>query len=136
VDQWRARLGTEQSFRIGLVWAGDPLHENDKNRSCALRALAPLAEVEGVSLVSLQVGDTARAQLNHVPPGMTIYDAGGQFADFADTAALMEVLDLIITVDFPRGGFSPPEGRLARGCKPPAFSRFLFQSAVQSAESF
>jgi hypothetical protein len=38
--------------------------------------------------------------------------------------------------DFPRGGFSPPEGRLARGCKPPAFSRFLFQSAVQSAESF
>ena len=39
-------------------------------------------------------------------------------------------------VDFPIGGFSPPEGRLARGCKPPAFSRFLFQSAVKSAESF
>src|SRR5215467_12791313 len=38
--------------------------------------------------------------------------------------------------DFPIGGFSPPEGRLARGCKPPAFSRFLFQSAVKSAESF
>ena len=33
-------------------------------------------------------------------------------------------------IDFPIGGFSPPEGRLARGCKPPAFSRFLFQSAV------
>jgi hypothetical protein len=41
-----------------------------------------------------------------------------------------------ITVDFPIGGFSPPEGRLARGFKPPAFSRFLFQSAVKSAESF
>jgi hypothetical protein len=39
-------------------------------------------------------------------------------------------------LDFPIGGFSPPEGRLARGFKPPAFSRFLFQSAVQSAESF
>jgi hypothetical protein len=39
-------------------------------------------------------------------------------------------------VDFPIGGFSPPEGRLARGFKPPAFSRFLFQSAVKSAESF
>src|SRR4029453_19357140 len=37
-------------------------------------------------------------------------------------------------LDFPRGGFSPPEGRLARGCKPPAFSRFLFQSAVEPAE--
>src|SRR6266700_1909392 len=42
----------------------------------------------------------------------------------------------VVGVQFPRGGFSPPEGRLARGCKPPAFSRFLFQSAVQSAESF
>jgi hypothetical protein len=40
------------------------------------------------------------------------------------------------TIDFPIGGFSPPEGRLARGFKPPAFSRFLFQSAVKSAESF
>jgi hypothetical protein len=40
------------------------------------------------------------------------------------------------TFDFPIGGFSPPEGRLARGFKPPAFSRFLFQSAVKSAESF
>jgi hypothetical protein len=38
--------------------------------------------------------------------------------------------------DFPIGGFSPPEGRLARGFKPPAFSRFLFQSAVKSAERF
>jgi len=37
---------------------------------------------------------------------------------------------------FQVGGFSPPEGRLARGFKPPAFSRFLFQSAVKSAESF
>jgi hypothetical protein len=39
-------------------------------------------------------------------------------------------------IDFPIGDFSPPEGRLARGFKPPAFSRFLFQSAVKSAESF
>jgi hypothetical protein len=44
--------------------------------------------------------------------------------------------DLHVRVDFPIGGFSPPEGRLARGCKPPAFSRFLFQSAVKSAEGF
>jgi hypothetical protein len=41
-----------------------------------------------------------------------------------------------LDIDFPIGGFSPPEGRLARGFKPPAFSRFLFQSAVKSAESF
>jgi hypothetical protein len=42
----------------------------------------------------------------------------------------------MIQFDFPIGGFSPPEGRLAGGLKPPAFSRFLFQSAVKSAESF
>src|SRR5258708_17259015 len=39
-------------------------------------------------------------------------------------------------IDFPTGGFSPPEGCSARGFKPPAFSRFLFQSAVESAETF
>jgi hypothetical protein len=44
--------------------------------------------------------------------------------------------ELEAKIDFPIGGFSPPEGRLARGFKPPAFSRFLFQSAVKSAESF
>jgi hypothetical protein len=43
---------------------------------------------------------------------------------------------MFLHLDFPIGGFSPPEGRLARGFKPPAFSRFLFQSAVKSAESF
>jgi hypothetical protein len=41
-----------------------------------------------------------------------------------------------LTLDFPTGGFSPPEGRSARGFKPPAFSRFLFQPAVESAETF
>src|SRR5713226_397419 len=44
--------------------------------------------------------------------------------------------DCLYLIDFPIDGFSPPEGRLARGFKPPAFSRFLFQSAVKSAESF
>jgi len=48
----------------------------------------------------------------------------------------MEARMCLTNVDFPIGGFSPPEGRLARGFKPPAFSRFLFQSAVKPAESF
>ena len=48
----------------------------------------------------------------------------------------LATIDLENSVDFPIGGFSPPEGRLARGFKPPAFSRFVFQSAVKSAESF
>src|SRR4029450_1654348 len=54
----------------------------------------------------------------------------------AETLEQAEYAATLVTVDFPIGGFSPPEGRLARGFKPPAFSRFLFQSAVKSAESF
>src|SRR5713101_2755898 len=56
-----------------------------------------------------------------------------------DTGKVQTPPDLVVEfqpIDFPIGGFSPPEGRLARGFKPPAFSRFLFQSAVKSAESF
>ena len=49
---------------------------------------------------------------------------------------LTELVAASGSFDFPTGGFSPPEGRSARGFKPPAFSRFLFQSAVESAETF
>jgi hypothetical protein len=59
--------------------------------------------------------------------------------DLAIAAITLAVRGILVTrntIDFPIGGFSPPEGRLARGFKPPAFSRFLFQSAVKSAESF
>ena len=64
-------------------------------------------------------------------------EAGYKYKNFR---AQIDVLNLFDShrhdIDFPIGGFSPPEGRLARGFKPPAFSRFLFQSAVKSAESF
>jgi putative transposase len=53
--------------------------------------------------------------------------SGGRLSSYVEGSSAL---------DFPIGGFSPPEGRLARGFKPPAFSRFLFQSAVKSAESF
>jgi Flp pilus assembly protein TadD len=98
VQQWRTRLGAEEDFRIGLVWAGNPSHKNDRNRSCVLATLAPLARFPHLALFSLQTG-TAAGQLEQPPPGMVLHDVGRQLGDFADTAAVIAHLDVVITVD-------------------------------------
>ncbi len=78
--------------RVGLVWAGkkypDPL------RSCRLAELAPLLSLNNVTFFSLQLGVEAG-----LPFGMNMVDLTGQIDDFADTAALIEQLDLVITID-------------------------------------
>jgi len=101
---WRERLVGVQGFRIGLVWAGEqgvnyPAKAVvDRRRSIALKALAPLGEVSGVSFVSLQKGAPA-AQAADPPHGMTLHDFTADLHDFADTAALVVNLDLVISVD-------------------------------------
>ena len=81
-----------------LTWAGSPINIADERRSLALSALAPLADVEGVRFYSLQKGP-ATQQARHPPPGMTLIDLDAHISDFADTAAIMTHLDLVITVD-------------------------------------
>lgn len=81
--------------RIGLAWAGNPLHSNDRRRSMPCTALAPLLAMRSVSFVSLQVGP--RAQDAAELPGLI--DFTPEVRDFADTAALIATLDLVITVD-------------------------------------
>lgn len=97
VGHWAPRI-EDKGFKVGLVWAGRPQHENDRNRSIALGDLAPLAKIRGVSLYSLQKGPAEEA-LAKPPKGMTITPLGGRFADFADTAAAIANLDLVISVD-------------------------------------
>ncbi|HSX82905.1 MAG TPA: tetratricopeptide repeat-containing glycosyltransferase family protein, partial [Candidatus Saccharimonadia bacterium] len=97
-QQWRTRLGAEQAFRVGLVWAGNPSHKNDRNRSCSLATLAPLAPLPHLALFSLQTGPAA-GQLDQPPPGMVLHDVGRTLGDFADTAAVIAHLDLVLTVD-------------------------------------
>ncbi len=79
-------------MRVGLVWAGkkypDPL------RSCRLAELAPLLSVDNVTFFSLQLGEDACASF-----GNNMVDLTGHIDDFADTAALIEQLDLVITID-------------------------------------
>ncbi|WP_426616132.1 glycosyltransferase family 9 protein [Bradyrhizobium sp. McL0616] len=97
VKTWEDRLGPPNRFRVGLVWAGNPDHKNDHNRSLALRTLAPLLDCD-VQFVSLQKGvrDQDRAFLDE---RSEIVDLTGQLTDFSETAALMSCLDLVISVD-------------------------------------
>lgn len=81
--------------KIGLVWAGSALHQNDRNRSLPFDALRPLVKLPDTTLFSLQVGEPA-ADLQ----GQTsIIDLSPHLTDFADTAAAVAHLDLVITVD-------------------------------------
>lgn len=81
--------------RVGLVWAGNPAHANDRNRSHRLQSFAPLALAEA-DFFSLQMGEAAEEP---TPRGMALLRLGGQFQNFSDTAAALAALDLLITVD-------------------------------------
>jgi lipoprotein NlpI len=97
VERWRARLAGLPAPRVGLVWSGKPTHRNDHNRSLALGQLAPLLRRPGVSFVSLQkeYRDADRAELAQSP----ITRLEDALADFANTAAAIAALDLVIAVD-------------------------------------
>lgn len=92
-------------LRVGLVWAGNPRlgiatsHAMDTRRSMPLFQFAPLLELPGIDFYSLQKGDAAVGQLRATPFARHITDLTDEIRDFADTAAFMEHLDLLITVD-------------------------------------
>ncbi len=98
VADWHGRLRDLPGLRIGLAWAGNPHLVNDRRRSIPLDRLAALADVSGVSFVSLQKG-AAASQVSAALPQMVLHDWTDRLVDFADTAALIENLDLVISVD-------------------------------------
>lgn len=83
---------------IGLVWAGRPTHQDDRRRSLALREIAPLMDLDGVTFVSLQKGPAEAEALGWAGPA-PLFMAGPYLRTFADTAALLERLDLLIAMD-------------------------------------
>ena len=104
IAAWRRRLAVLEGLRVGLVWAGSPrpnqpeANRINRRRSITLGHFANLADVPGVSLVSLQK-DQAASQTRSPPPGLFVHDWTDELGDFADTAALIEALDLVISVD-------------------------------------
>jgi hypothetical protein len=98
---WRARLQQlvqPRTRRIGIAWAGRPTHNNDLNRSTSLAAFAPIAALDGVTLVSLQKGAAQSAVADYSGPA-PLLNLGAEITDFVDTMAIIEALDLVVTVD-------------------------------------
>ena len=95
--RWRERLPDCGGFRVGLAWAGNPNQANDRRRSLPFEALAPLWAMEGVGWYSLQVGPRA-ADLAAAPAGR-IEDLAPELDDFAETAAAIARLDVVVTPD-------------------------------------
>jgi len=102
VAYWSSRLGNDSSLselRVGLAWKGNPHFENDSDRSLpTLETLAPLGTIPGVRFFSLQKG-VGEDEAAHPPIGLPLVNLGPQITDFADTAAIVENLDLVICVD-------------------------------------
>ncbi len=95
---WARRLGHTSDFRIGIVWAGNPNHRNNMNRSCPLSMFKALADIPGISLYSLQK-DKYPEWTDVDLEELGCRDLGDEVFDFADTAAVVENLDLVISVD-------------------------------------
>jgi hypothetical protein len=90
---WRQRLARD-AFKVGLVWAGNPVNPDPRSRS--LELFAPLADIGGVSFYGLQKSIEASQP---VPRGMQMAHLGESLTDFAETAAVAVNMDLIISVD-------------------------------------
>jgi FkbM family methyltransferase len=103
VAHWRKRLAGFAGLQVGLCWAGGRSSNLsqivvDRRRSLTLDALALLGEVPGVQFISLQKGPPA-AEAARPPRGLRLHDFAEDLHDFADTAALIDNLDLVISVD-------------------------------------
>ena len=97
---WAGKLLTDGRCRVGMVWAGNAAHGNDRFRSMKLSMLSPLLGVEGVRFVSLaRRGRRRRRATGSLVEGVDWVDIGSVLADFSDTAAVFSLLDLVICVD-------------------------------------
>jgi hypothetical protein len=98
LDAWRERLAAVPGFRVGIAWAGNPSHREDRLRTIRPEQLLPLLRVPGAVFYSLQLEQ--REGVSALPlTEAGLRDFTAHIGDFADTAAMMAELDLIITVD-------------------------------------
>jgi hypothetical protein len=109
-EQWRHELsslgdaaplgdaGRRPAFKVGIAWQGNPQYPNDRQRSIPLARFAPLAQLTGVRLFSVQKGPGSEQLVRGANP-FPVIDLGSRFGNFADTAAALVNLDLVVAVD-------------------------------------
>jgi hypothetical protein len=91
--RWAKWLGPRnRRRRVGICWAGNPNHKNDKNRSIPSDLLAALDGISEVDWINLQKG-------HPLPGSLELWNAARELRNFADTAGLIENLDLVVSVD-------------------------------------
>jgi tetratricopeptide (TPR) repeat protein len=98
IAKWRPGVEALPGKRVAFAWAGNARHPNDRNRSIELRLLEPLLALDGISFISIQRdlrGDDRTVLARHG----NITDIAEQLADMADTAAVISLADLTISVD-------------------------------------
>jgi len=96
--RWRERLGERAGLRVGIAWAGSLAHKNNHKRSIALERFVALLQVPGVTFICLQrevTGEEAALLRGHA----SVTVIGEELGDFADTAAVVSMLDLVVSVD-------------------------------------
>ena len=84
--------------RVGIAWAGRPTHRNDRNRSAGFKHFIEILGLPGISVFSLQKGP-ASGDISNFGCDALVTNLSGRINDFADTAAILSQLDLVITVD-------------------------------------
>ena len=97
VQMWKNRLGKKSKPRLGIVWCGNATHNNDGNRNIASETLLPLL-CDKFEWISLQK-EVRESEVALLAAHTNIRHFGEQLTDFSDTAALIELMDLVLTVD-------------------------------------
>lgn len=98
VINYKQRFFDNNLYKIGIFWQGNPNHKGDKWRSFPLNLFCPLFEIPNTQFYSLQKGFGIE-QLDNLPDRFNIINLEQTFMDFSDTAAAIENLDLVITID-------------------------------------
>ena len=96
--EWERRLRKRERPRIGVVWSGNPKHRGDHNRSIPLRKLMPLVRETCFDFYVLQ-NEIRPEDFEFLKSSTSLINRCDQLNDFADTAALVSLMDLVISVD-------------------------------------
>jgi len=97
-NKWKNKIVNPQNYKIGFVWTGNPYPPINNKRHASLNDFIPLFEINGIDFYSLQIGEEAK-ELENYKKHFNIYDFTNDIKSFEDTAALINNLDLVITID-------------------------------------